>query len=196
MIRWLFAVVLLAIAIATAHAADPPRVAGRLLVATDTMSDPRFAHAVIYIVQHDETGALGLIVNRPITEITLGELLRDLGRAEDGARGSIRVHFGGPVGGPQGFVLHTEEWRSRDTQVVGGGIAFTRSTAVVEAIARGAGPRRVLFALGYAGWAPRQLEAELAGDAWITVTADEALIFDDDAATKWDRAMARRKITL
>jgi putative transcriptional regulator len=79
---------------------------------------------------------------------------------------------------------------------VGGGIAFSTSSLVVEAMARGTGPRRTLFALGYAGWAPRQLEAEIARDAWITVAADEDLIFDDDAPTKWDRALARRKITL
>ena len=194
MIRWLVAVALLAMT--TAHAAEPSSLVGRLLVATEAMSDPRFVRTVIYMVEHDEAGALGLIVNRPITEVTLSELLRDLGRADENARGTIRVHFGGPVGGPRGFVLHTEEWRSPDTRTVGDGIAFTRSTLVVEAIARGAGPRRSLFALGYAGWAPRQLEAELARNAWITVTADEALIFDDDAATKWDRAMARRKITL
>jgi putative transcriptional regulator len=193
-IRWLVAVVL--VAMATAHAAEPSSLAGRLLVATETMTDPRFVRTVIYMVEHDETGALGLIVNRPIAEVALSEVLRDMGRADESARGTIRVHFGGPVGGPRGFVLHTEEWSSPDTRAVGGGIAFTKSTLVVEAIARGAGPRRALFVLGYAGWAPRQLEAELARNVWITVTADEALIFDNDAATKWDRAMARRKITL
>jgi putative transcriptional regulator len=180
----------------TANGAEPASLAGRLLVASDAMTDPRFVRTVIYMVSHDEAGALGVIVNRPLTEITLGELLRDMGRPADGAQGSIRVHFGGPVGGPQGFVLHTDEWRARDTRVVGGGIAFSTSSLVVEAMARGTGPRRTLFALGYAGWAPRQLEGEIARDAWITVAADEDLIFDDDAPTKWDRALARRKITL
>ena len=123
-------------------------------------------------------------------------LLKDLGRENRGASGSIRVHYGGPVATGQGLVLHTEEWRTKDTRVVSGSIAFTASPLVVDAIVHGDGPRRSLFALGHAGWAPHQLEAELAADAWITVTADEALVFDDEATTKWDRAMAKRKISL
>lgn len=182
--------------VAAAQAAEPASVAGQLLVATESMADPRFARSVIYMVEHDAAGALGLIVNRPLTRVGLGELLRDLGRSDEGATGSIHVHYGGPVRRRQGFVLHTEDWRISDTRVVSGGMAFTRSLQAVEAIARGSGPRRVLFALGYAGWAPGQLEREMARKAWIAVSADEDLIFDDDAATKWDRAVARRKITL
>ena len=181
---------------AVAHGADPVSVAGQLLVATEQMGDPRFDRTVIYMVSHDATGALGVIVNRPIGHVEAAVLLKDLGRENRGARGSIRVHYGGPVAPGQGLVLHTEEWRSKDTRVVSGSIAFTASALVVDAIARGAGPRRSLFALGHAGWAPHQLEAELAADAWITVTPDEALVFDDKATTKWDRAMAKRKISL
>jgi putative transcriptional regulator len=179
-----------------AHGAEPVSVAGQLLVATEQMGDARFNHTVIYMVSHDATGALGVIVNRPIGHVEAAVLLKDLGRENRGASGSIRVHYGGPVATGQGLVLHTEEWRSKDTRDVSGRIAFTASALVVEAIARGAGPRRSLFALGHAGWAPHQLEAELAADAWITVTPDEALVFDDEATTKWDRAMARRKISL
>jgi putative transcriptional regulator len=175
---------------------EPESIAGRLLVATERMGDPRFRHAVIYMVRHDASGALGLIVNRPAARVAASQLLKDLGREDRGARGTIRVHYGGPVAPEQGFVLHSDEWRAKGTQVVDGGIAFTASPLVVDAIAHGAGPRRSLFALGYAGWAPRQLEAEMATDGWITVTADEAVVFDDDAASKWERAMARRKITL
>ena len=181
---------------ATAHAAQPASVAGRLLVATEDMKDPRFVRAVIYVVRHDETGALGLILNRPLARVAVADLLKELGRGDDGVKGTIQVHYGGPVARTQGFVLHTEDWRSTDTRVLDGGFAFTTSPLVVEAMARGTGPRRALFALGYSGWAPRQLEAELAARAWITVTGDEALVFDDDLATKWDRAMARRRITL
>ena len=181
---------------AVAHGAEPVSVAGQLLVATEQIGDPRFHHTVIYMVSHDATGALGVIVNRPVGRVEAAVLLKDLGRESRGASGSIRVHYGGPVATAQGFVLHTEEWRSKDTRVVSGSIAFTASALVVDAMARGAGPRRSLFALGHAGWAPHQLEAELAADAWITVTPDEALVFDDEATTKWDRAMARRKISL
>jgi putative transcriptional regulator len=181
---------------AAAADAQPASLAGRLLVATEQMGDPRFHRTVIYMVRHDATGALGLIVNRPVARVAAADLLRDLGRDDDGARGAIRLHYGGPVSGTQGFVLHTEEWKAPDTRVVDDGIAFTASALVVEAIGRGIGPRRALVALGYAGWAPRQLEAEIAADSWVTVPADEALVFDDEAATKWERAMARRKISL
>ena len=181
---------------AVAHGAEPVSVAGQLLVATEQMGDPRFAHTVIYMVSHDATGALGVIVNRPLGRVETAVLLKDLGRENRGASGSIRVHYGGPVATGQGLVLHTEEWRAKDTRVVSGSIAFTASALVIDAIGRGAGPRRSLFALGHAGWAPHQLEAELAADAWITVTPDEALVFDDEATTKWDRAMAKRKISL
>jgi putative transcriptional regulator len=180
-----------------AHGADPVSVAGQLLVATEQMGDPRFNRTVIYMVSHDASGALGVIVNRPVGLVEAAVLLKDLGRENRGASGSIRVHDGGPVAPGQGLVLHTEEWRAKDTRVVvSGSVAFTASALVVDAIARGAGPRRSLFVLGHAGWAPHQLEAELAADAWITVTPDEALVFDDEATTKWDRAMAKRKISL
>ena len=193
--RTLWLAVMLVLA-AAAHGAEPASIAGRLLVATERMGDPRFHRTVIYMVRHDATGALGLIVNRPLARVAAGGILKDLGREDRGAQGTIRVHWGGPVAAEHAFVLHTEEWRAKDTRVVAGGLAFTASPLVVDAMAHGQGPRRALLALGYAGWGPRQLEAEMSTDGWITVTADEALVFDDDAASKWDRAMARRKITL
>jgi putative transcriptional regulator len=188
-------VVLVLLTAAVAHA-ESKTLVGQFLVASEEMKDPRFARTVVYMVEHDEKGALGVIVNRPLRQVGLSTLMRDLGRTQETVEGTLRVHYGGPVHPRQGFVLHTVEWKAADTRVVSGGVAFTTSTAVVDAIAQGTGPRRVLFALGYSGWAPRQLEAEVAAQAWITVTAGEELIFDDDAATKWDRAIARRKITL
>jgi putative transcriptional regulator len=170
--------------------------AGQLLVASESMSDPRFRESVIYMVRHDETGALGLIVNRPVTMIPVADFLRDLGRDGGGMRGTIRIHYGGPVAPSLGFVLHTPEWKGRETRMVGDGIALTTAMEIVEAIGHGTGPRRALVVLGYAGWRARQLEAEIAADAWVSVTADESVLFDDDATTKWKRAMARRKITL
>jgi putative transcriptional regulator len=106
------------------------------------------------------------------------------------------VHAGGPVEPARGFVLHSAEWSGAESRVVQPGIAVTTDPAVFEAIGRGAGPRRVLFAIGYAGWSAGQLEGELARGAWTVVDADEAVIFDDDAASKWGRAMARRRLTL
>ena len=173
--------------------------AGQFLVATDTLRDPRFARTVIYMVRHDATGAMGLVVNRPVRDMPLAPLLRKFGLDERGITGSVRAHYGGPVEIGQGFILHTAEYATQGTERVAGDIAMTPTPGVLTAlsdIARGAGPRKSLFAVGYAGWAPGQLEGEIEQGTWITVPADEALLFDEDSARKWDRAMARRRITI
>jgi len=148
------------------------------------------------MVHHDATGAMGLVVNQPRADAPLALLLEKLGRDGEGAASTVRVHYGGPVEPGKGFVLHTSDWASGESRVVRDGVALTTDPAIFEALARGTGPRRALFALGYAGWGPGQLEGEIDRGDWITVSADEALIFDDDAPSKWTRAMARRKIAL
>ena len=175
---------------------DAPSLTGQLLVATDDLRDPRFQHTVIYMVHHDASGAMGLVVNQPLADAPLAPLLEKLGRDSKGATGTIRIHYGGPVEPGKGFVLHTSDWAGGESHVVRDGVAFTTDPAVFDAVARGTGPRRSLFAIGYAGWGPGQLEAEIARGDWITVSGDEALIFGDDAGSKWERAMERRKIAL
>ena len=177
--------------------AQAPRfLKGQLLVATEAIKDPRFHRTVIYMVKHDATGAMGVVVNKPLGEAQLASLLSRLRRDTRGVTGSIRVHYGGPVETDIGLALHTNDWMIRESQLVGDGIAITGDPAVLEAVARGKAARRVLFAVGYAGWGPAQLEREIDRGDWISVTADEPVIFDDNASTKWDRAMARRRITL
>lgn len=173
--------------------------AGQFLVATDALRDPRFARTVVYMVRHDASGAMGLVVNRPVRDMPLAPLLRKFGLDDRGVTGSIRAHYGGPVEIGQGFMLHTADYATEGTQRVAGDIAMTALPGVLSAlsdIARGAGPRKSLFAVGYAGWAPGQLEGEIDAGAWITVPADEALLFDEDHARKWDRAMSRRRLTI
>ncbi len=169
---------------------------GQFLVATDELRDPRFVRTVVYMVRHDASGAMGLIVNRPLGEAPLSELLERLGMNGQGVNGRIRVHFGGPVEPALGFVLHTTEYRIPGTRVVRDGIAVTSQPEILRAIGTRTGPRKSLFALGYAGWAPGQLEAEIGAGAWVSVPADEGLIFDEDYEKKWERAMARRTIHL
>jgi putative transcriptional regulator len=169
--------------------------AGRLLVATEALRDPRFSRTVVYMIRHDATGAMGLIVNRPVRELPLAPLLRQWGLDDRGVTGTVLAHYGGPVELRLGFVLHTAEYATPDTQRVTGDIALTAEPAVpgvLADIARGAGPRKALFLLGYAGWAPGQLEGEIDLGSWITVPADPALLFDEDHARKWERAAARR----
>jgi putative transcriptional regulator len=169
---------------------------GQLLVATSELNDPRFVRTVIYMVHHDRGGAMGLVVNRPMGDTSLAALLEGLGIEGNGTKGGIRLHYGGPVEPRRGFVLHTSDYTSESTKVVSGGIALTVGTEILRALGTGAGPRLSLVAFGYAGWAPGQLESEIAAGAWVVVQSDEALIFDQDYEKKWERAMARRTIQL
>jgi putative transcriptional regulator len=181
---------------APASAQTARSLTGRLLVAAPEMRDPRFVESVIYMVSHDAAGAMGLVVNRPIGEVSLVQLLERFGVVPEGVQGRILAHWGGPVEPGKGYVLHTPDYNTEGTIVVRGKAALTGSRKILEAIASGSGPRRAFFAVGYAGWGPGQLEAELARGGWVTASADESLLFDDDYATKWQRATARRLLDL
>jgi len=169
---------------------------GRLLVATDALRDSRFARTVIYLVRHDVRGAFGLVVNLPITEVSYERALQPFGLEVPPGSGNVRVHYGGPVDERRAFVLHTPEWSVETTTVVDNGFALTEDPRVLQAIARGTGPRRSLFLLGYAGWAAGQLEAEMTTGAWAIARADERLVFDEDPQQKWIEAMTRRLLEL
>jgi putative transcriptional regulator len=170
--------------------------AGRLLVATEALRDPRFVRTVIYVVRHNEKGAFGLVVNWPLTEVPFERALRPFGLEVPPGSGDVRVHYGGPVDERRGFVLHTPDWTGEGTIVVDDRFALTEGPTVLQAMARGAGPRRALFFLGYAGWAPGQLDAELTSGAWGVALADERLVFDEDPNQKWIEAMSRRLLNL
>jgi putative transcriptional regulator len=174
----------------------PGDLTGQLLVATPDMPDPRFARTVIYLLRHDASGAQGLVVNRPLRDIPLALLLEQMGLESRGVPGTVRLHVGGPVDTLRILVLHTGGYASEGTLPVKDGFAVTWEPDILRAIAHGKGPRRTLFALGYAGWGPGQLEGEMKAGAWVRASADETILFDDSYETKWDRAMARRKIDL
>ena len=170
---------------------------GQFLVAMPQMQDPRFARSVVYICAHGEdAGAMGLVVNKPLGSLTIGELLVQLEIASSGPAHSRLVHFGGPVEAGRGFVLHTADYNEEATLVVGGNIALTATLEILRAIGQGRGPRRSLFALGYAGWAPGQLDAEIQANGWLSVAADDDIIFDPDHDRKWNRALAKLGIDL
>ena len=179
-----------------AVAAQSATLAGQLLVARTELRDPRFIRSVVYIVRHDAGGAMGLILNRPIGEASLSKLLEQAGLEGSGVNGEIRVHFGGPVDPGRGFVLHTADYKIDGTQVVKDGIAVTARPEILRTMGTGTGPRKSLFALGYAGWASGQLEAEIKAGSWEIVPADKTLVFDENSETKWERAMAGRTIRL
>jgi putative transcriptional regulator len=191
------------VSVATDAALAPDRepaegsLAGQLLVAAPELDDPNFQETVVYLVQHDRAGAMGLVINRVLGAGPLDRVLEGLGLApERPSEVELRVHYGGPVEPARALVLHSPDWRGPDTLVVSDLAALTPSPGILEDIAAGHGPKQSLFALGYAGWAPRQLENELAAGAWFVVEPDAALLFDEQAETKWQRAFDRRGVEL
>jgi putative transcriptional regulator len=166
--------------------------AGQLLIAAPMMGDPRFSHAVILLLRHDDTGAFGIVLNRPIEERSIASLLDAAGDHEPGLEGSLQVFAGGPVQPELGFVVHSPDYRDAATLTIGSEVAMTADKQILRDIGHHKGPKKVLFAFGYAGWAPGQLEDEIASHGWFTTTGDPKLIFDDDRGDLWDNAMARR----
>lgn len=148
------------------------------LIAMPAMADPFFARTLTYICEHNEQGALGLVVNRPM-DMSLQSLFEQIDVPLE-APHLIRlpVHFGGPVQVDRGFVLHRPVGKWQSTLAVQDGIALTTSKDILQAAGRGEGPEQILVTLGYAGWAPGQLEHELAQNAWLTVAAQPAVIFE------------------
>ena len=164
---------------------------GQLLIATPVMEDPRFARTVILMVRHSKAGAMGIAINRPIAQRPLVDLLRAMGQDESGVDGTIGIFAGGPVQPQIGFILHDAEYNLTGTIDIDGRVAVTSDPQILRDIGRHAGPRKYLVAFGYAGWGPRQLEAELALHAWVTTAEDPDLVFDTDRDTVWDAATAR-----
>ena len=164
---------------------------GQLLIAMPTMQDMRFARTVIYVCAHNAEGAMGLVINRLAGTITFPDLLRQLGVEVPDMEREIRVHFGGPVECGRGFVLHSGDYRHDTTLHIADEVALTATVDILHDIARGQGPRRSLLALGYAGWGPGQLDSEIQANGWLSVPADEDLVFDDNLETKWERAIAK-----
>jgi putative transcriptional regulator len=185
--------------ITAAEAASPAAgesLAGRLLVAAPSMPDPRFARTVIYIVEHNANGAMGLVINKVIGRGPLEEFLKGFDIQADEDMGSVNLHYGGPVERSRGLILHTGDYRNDTTTVVNKSFSMTMDLDVLKAMGRGAGPRRTIVALGYSGWGPGQLEGEMKRDDWDVAVPDEDLVFDDEVETMWKRARERVRIKL
>jgi len=159
------------------------------LIAMPNMVDPNFARTLTFICEHNDQGALGVVVNRPI-EMNLHALLEQISipPAGDDFK-KVPVHFGGPVQVDRGFVLHMPVGQWQSTLAIGTEIGLTTSKDILEAVARGAGPAQILVTLGYAGWAPGQLEQELSQNAWLTVQAKADVIFERPPEARLPAAM-------
>lgn len=164
---------------------------GKLLVAMPSMGDPRFERTVIYMCAHSPEGAMGLVINKAAEHISFPELLTQLGIEAETDVEPIRVLSGGPVESARGFVLHSDDYTQATTMEVGEHVALTATVDILKAIAAGEGPRRCLFALGYAGWGPGQLDAEIQANGWLHVDADPDILFSADLERKWTRAIAK-----
>ena len=163
---------------------------GQLLIAMPGMGDPRFENSVVLICSHSDDGAMGLIVNKPTAEVGLNDMLEQLSIETGPATPEVGVHFGGPVETGRGFVLHSLDYLSSlNTLKVGGAFGLTATLDVLEELAKGRGPEKVLLALGYAGWGPGQLEGEIAQNGWLTSPASPELVFDTADGAKREAAL-------
>lgn len=165
---------------------------GKLLIAMPGMGDPRFERTVIYMCSHGPQGAMGLVVNRRAPGVSFGDLMGqlDIDLTPRAQRSEIR--YGGPVEVGRGFVLHSGDFHVAEaTMRVDDDVSLTATLDVLRALAEGAGPRRSLIALGYSGWAPNQLEAELRRNGWLICEADEDIVFSADDEAKWAKALAK-----
>ena len=183
---------LIVLGVAPPEHSDTTSLAGQLLIAAPTIGDPRFAQTVILMVRHDKEGAFGIVINRPVGERSIAALLEATGHDDADVAGILRVFSGGPVQPELGFVVHSAEYRRAETVDVDGRVAMTASRQVLLDIGHSQGPEKSLFALGYAGWGPGQLEGELARHNWFTTPEEPKLVFDDDRGNLWEDAMARR----
>jgi putative transcriptional regulator len=162
-----------------------------MLVAMPAMGDPRFTRAVIYVCSHGPSGAMGLVVNRLFGDADFPMLLDQLSIEGSPDTPDIPVHFGGPVETGRGFVLHSGDYLREGTTRVDDSIAITATIEIVQDIADGKGPERLLMALGYTGWGAGQLEDEIKNNGWLIVPVDENIVFDSVLETKWNRAISK-----
>ena len=174
----------------TGGTGDRMDLGGQILIAMPGMGDPRFDHSVILVCAHSDAGAMGLIINKPVPDLSFDSLIDQLSIPKGEAGREIRVHQGGPVERSRGFVLHSRDWQAgKATMQIAGQYGMTATLDILEALAKGAGPASALLALGYSGWGPGQLEAEIGRNDWLTAEASAELIFSPDDGGKWSGAL-------
>jgi putative transcriptional regulator len=175
---------------------------GKLLLAMPSMTDKRFARSVIYMCAHSNDGAMGLIINQRAANVRFSDLLQQLGilpkDSEDAIPAAMvdkAVHVGGPVETGRGFVLHSSDYfATSSTLAIDKDICLTATMDILKAMAAGKGPAQAILALGYAGWAPGQLELEFQGNGWLHCAADADIIFNPNLDQKYDLALSKMGI--
>jgi putative transcriptional regulator len=165
---------------------------GKLLIALPGMTDERFAQTVIYMCAHSAKGAMGIVINKPIPGLSFAEVMKQLQIETKPLIGQFPILYGGPVETGRGFVLHSGDYEGSDSTLpVSEDISLTATLDILRALAEGRGPKQALFALGYAGWAPGQVETEFQRNGWLHCKSDPSLVFGVDPEAKWRTALQR-----
>lgn len=163
---------------------------GKLLIAMPSMSDPQFQRSVVYVCAHSSKGAMGLLVNRVIPDLSVAAFLDRLGVTSETRFDRRPVHYGGPMEPERGFVLHSTEYDAGEATIrVNKGFSMTASMDILEDIGMACGPNRALIAMGYSGWGAGQLDREILANGWLTLTPGPGLVFSEDDDTKWVGAL-------
>lgn len=168
---------------------------GQLLVASQNLTDPRFYHAVIFMLGNNTEGAMGLVVNRSFGLVSLKTLFGDLG-IQNADQKKVKLNYGGPMQQNLGFVLHSDEFEGSSTEQFPNGMALSTDPDVVRAVATGKGPAKALFISGYSGWTAGQLEQEINHGDWLIVPASSELLFTEFTDTIWEKAVKKAGISL
>jgi len=170
---------------------------GQILIAMPQLKDSFFARAIVYVCAHNETGAMGIILNKALPSLTFKELFLQLG-IEGGATPDLedRLHFGGPVETTRGFVLHSPDHRRPDTIQMDQDVCLTTTVDIIADLAHGKGPKDKFVALGYAGWGAGQLDEEIRSNGWLNVEPDRALLYAPKLEKKWETAIEKIGINL
>jgi putative transcriptional regulator len=171
---------------------NPPNwLTGQLLIAMPAMGDSRFVQSVILVCSHTEEGAMGVVVNHPLRAPKFADLMSQLDVSPSPPRRELPLGVGGPVDETRGFVLHSADWISDTSLQVDDTLALSANLDILQAVAAGGGPEKAVLLLGYAGWGEGQLDQEMRQNSWLSVAADDALVFDTAYSTKWQRALAK-----
>lgn len=163
---------------------------GQLLVATPLLQGSCFTRSVIYLCSHNAEGAMGIIVNYPIENLEMSDIMDQLEIDSPIRLRELPIHFGGPVESNRGFVIHSNDYLAQQSMVDKNGIVVTANVSILQELAQGKGPEQGMLVLGYAGWSAGQLESEIEGGSWIIVPASKQLVFDTDNELKWNVAIA------
>jgi len=163
---------------------------GQLLVATPLIQESCFARSVVYMCSHNAEGAMGMIINYPIENVAMGDILEQLDIESQIKLVDFPIHFGGPVEPTRGFVVHSSDYITEQSIIDQNGVVVTANVSILQELAKGKGPEQGMLVLGYAGWTAGQLETEVETGSWIVVPASKKLVFETDNELKWSVAVA------